>query len=55
MRQNPKAGKRYDKYEPEKYGCLAVEDEIIEIFSEEIGSLDMFWHTVDKPAKGLAY
>ncbi|MDD6527566.1 MAG: hypothetical protein PUF31_07185 [Oscillospiraceae bacterium] len=55
MRQNPKAGKRYDQYEPERYGCLAVEDEIIEIFSEKIGSLDMFWHTVDKPAKGLAY
>ncbi|MGN1443515.1 MAG: hypothetical protein ACI4XE_06670, partial [Acutalibacteraceae bacterium] len=55
MKQNPKPGVRYDEYEPGKYGCIAVEDEIIEKFSEEICSLDMFWHTVDMPAKGLAY
>lgn len=55
MKQNPKPGKRYDKYEPEKYGCIAVEDEIIENFSEMTADIDMFWHTVDRPAKGLAY
>lgn len=55
MKQNPKPGKRYDEYEPEEYCCIAVEDEIIEKLGKKTADIDMFWHTVDKPAKGLAY
>lgn len=55
MKKNPKSGVRYDAFEPEKYGCIAVEDEIIEKFSANTADIDMFWHTIDAPGKGLAY
>lgn len=55
MKQNPKPGKRYDEYEPDKYNCIAVDDELIEELSKKTADMDTYWHTVDKPAKGLAY
>ncbi len=55
MKKAPKPGVRYDKYEPEKYNCIAVDDEMIEAISERVSDVDTFWHTVDIPAKGLDY
>ncbi len=56
MLTNPVPGLRYDAYEPEKYGCIAVHDEIVEKFGDSVlRDLPVFWHTVDRPEKGLAY
>ena len=51
----PKVQERYDTYEPEKYGCIAVDDDLIETLAQEWSGIDTYWHTVDRPAKGLAY
>ena len=55
MQTDPESGKRYDEYEPEKYNCISVDDEYIEKIADEISSIDFYWHTLDIPAKGIAY
>lgn len=55
MTCDPKAQERYDAYEPKKYECIAVDDALIEAIAPEWSGMDTYWHTVDYPAKGLAY
>lgn len=52
---NPKPGERYDMYEPEKYNCIPVSDDLIEPLLEKMQAMDCFFHTLGTPAKGLAY
>lgn len=51
----PSPGQRYDTYEPEKYACIRVEDAYIKSLCPALSGLDFFWHTTDRPAKGLAH
>lgn len=51
----PQDGVRYDEYEPERYHCIAVDDDIIETVDRLFCEIPMFWHTTDVPGKGLAY
>lgn len=49
-----------EKYEPEKYNCTYVEDDLLdEVYDEEfkakIENLDTFAHNTDRPYKNLAY
>ncbi len=55
MPKAPEKGVRYDEYEPERYHCIAVEDDIIETVDPLFCEIPMFWHTTDVPGKGLAY
>lgn len=55
MPQAPRAHERYDQYEPERYGCISVDDTLIEEIVPKLMAVDFYWHTVDRPAKGLAY
>ena len=55
MQTAPKAGERYDDYEPEKYNCISVDDDFIEQIAEKTTHIPCFWHTVDNLQKGLAY
>ncbi len=55
MPHAPQHGVRYDDYEPERYHCIAVEDDIIETVAPLFSAIPMFWHTTDVPGKGLAY
>ena len=55
MERTPLSGERYDAYEPEKYGCIQVDDALVEKLDWDLQSVDCFWHTVDKVGKGLAY
>lgn len=55
MPSMPKNGERYDSYEPQKYHCIAVDDELIEPLDAKWRHLDCFWHSLDIPGKGLAY
>ena len=51
----PEAGQRFEKYEPGKYHCIRVDDAEIERLLPETLGLELYWHTVDRAGKGLAY
>ena len=55
MKDDPRPGKRYDKYEPWKYACIAVEDNHLESVAKKLNSIDFYWHTLSVKGKGLAY
>ena len=56
MLTDPQPGENYIDYEPEKYSCVTVHDEIVEKFGDNVlCDLPCYWCTVDRPAKGLAY
>ena len=55
MQNAPKSRKRYDEYEPHKYNCISVDDDYVEIMNANLKNVDFYWHTVDVPAKGIAY
>jgi len=56
MLTDPKSGETYSEYEPQKYGCVTVHDEIVERFGDSVlRDLPCFWCSVDRPEKGLAY
>jgi len=55
MQNAPEKGIRYDKYEPQKYNCIFVDDEYLESVAEKISNIDFYWHTLDTKGKGLAY
>lgn len=51
----PLEGRRYDEYEPKKYGCISVDDDDLEEITEKLASTDFYWHTLSVKGKGLAY
>ena len=53
--RDPAPGERYDTYEPERYGCVAVDDEWVESLAERLADMPVYWHTLDRPEKGLDY
>lgn len=56
MSTDPQTGRRYDTYEPQKYGCIAVHDEIVEKLGDAVlWDLPCYWHTLDRAGNGLAY
>ncbi len=55
MQEHPKPGYRYDEYEPERYNCIAVDDDYLEDIAQEFHHIDFYWHTLDMPGKGIAY
>ena len=48
-------GVRYDSYEPWEYNAISVHDDFIEPLMPQLNEVDMFWHTLAVPGKGLAY
>ena len=55
MAADPLPGERYDCYEPWAYDAISVHDDFIEPLMPILNEIDMFWHTLDVPGKGLAY
>ena len=55
MKELPQAGCRYDEYIPEKYDCISIDDDIVEVFANGLLDVDMHWHTIDVTGEGLAY
>lgn len=53
--RDPVPGERYDDYEPGKYNCIAVDDDWIGPLAEKLRDVPVYWHTLDRPGKGLAY
>ena len=55
MQESPTAGKSYVEYEPQKYDCIAINDEDLEPIASKLADRDFYWNSIDRPAKGLAY
>lgn len=57
MQKAPAAADYYCDFEPEKYNCIAVIDDDLDIALARIqaDSLDTYWHKLSNPHKGLAY
>ena len=53
--RDPRLGERYDAYEPERYGCVSVDDAWLEPLLEKLADIPAYWHALDRPEKGLAY
>ncbi|WP_223587550.1 short-chain dehydrogenase [Neobacillus bataviensis] len=47
--------KRNIGYEPQKYNCISVDDEIIIQLSEHLSSMRTYFHSLERPEFGLAY
>ena len=52
---DPVPGQRFDRYEPEQYHCISVDDCDLENILDRFVGIDFYWHTLDKPGSCLAY
>ena len=52
---DPEPGQIFEMYEPEKYDCIAVDDECIQAVIERMKGIKCYWHSLDRPEAGLAY
>ena len=50
----PQPGQSFERYEPERYSCISVEDIFLEPFFPELAKERFFWHSLDRPGPGLA-
>ena len=55
MQNPPEQGIRYDKYEPQKYNCISVDDDYLKDIVSRFNHIDFYWHTLDTKGKGLEY
>ena len=55
MENAPRPRKRYDEYKPQRYDCIFVDDDYVEKIAASLRHIDFYWHTLDMPAKGIAY
>ncbi len=55
MQDAPRMGVRYDRYEPQKYNCISVDDDYLEDVVSDLSHLDLYWHTLEVKGKGLEY
>ena len=45
-----------DRYEPQRYECIKVEDDLLLEVAERLQEkLETYWHTMSRPAHGLAW
>lgn len=48
-------GKAYDaSYEPEKYGCVSIDDDYLNDWWDRLSALPTYFHNLNRPEKGLA-
>ena len=55
MQRDPTNKDRFDAYEPQKYNCIIVDDDAIEPILVDLTNMECYWHTLQRPGKGLAY
>ena len=55
MQFPPENGKEYIDYEPEKYGCISVDDEYILRIIIKLKIIKCFHNSTDNPKFGLNY
>ena len=49
----PRPGDRFDRYEPEKYQCIAVRDDWLDDLLISFKRIRTYWHSPDLPSAGL--
>lgn len=47
--------KNYINYEPEKYNCISVDDDIINSLNPHLAIMKTYFHSYNRPEYGLAY
>ena len=55
MMTDPAPEQIFEEYEPEKYDCIAVDDEYVQEVAEMLAGVSVYWHGLDRPESGLAY
>lgn len=55
MQKNPGYEEVFESYEPEKYNCICIDDDFINAIAGKLQIVDCYWHTLQRPEKGLAY
>lgn len=55
MQKNPGLWEQFNSYEPERYDCIAVDDDVIEPLLADFQEIVCYWHTLQRKEKGLAY
>lgn len=55
METGPKMSQWFDKYEPEKYKRIKINDDFIEPLLTEFQNIPCFWHTLKRSETNLAY
>lgn len=45
----------FEGYNPEKYNCISVDDELIESLFENLFIMKTYFHSLNRPEFGLAY
>jgi hypothetical protein len=43
------------EYEPHKYNCISVDEEIFYYLKDQLTILKTYFHSLDRPESGLAY
>ena len=44
---------RYDEYEPGRFGCIPVRDDLLDDLLPQLVPLECYWHTLARPAQAL--
>jgi hypothetical protein len=55
MQNAPLVNERFDIYEPLKYNCIAVDDDLIGSTMVKLQNVDSYWHTLQRTEKGIDY
>lgn len=55
MQNKPLSNERFDEYQPDKYNCISIDDELIESIFIDLQSIDCYWHTLENKENGLNY
>ncbi len=55
MDTTPRGDEDFQSYEPEKYGCVSIDDEYIENLVSEFEDIVTYWHRLSWKMTGLNY
>jgi len=47
--------KEYKDYEPHKYNCISIDDDLINDLMPNLSRMKTYFHTFERPEYGLAY
>ena len=55
MPKPPIKRKSYFRYEPEKYNCISIDDDVLFAVSEKLKDIKSFWGKLGNESSGLDY
>ena len=51
IQNQPMSKEKFYEYEPNKYSCIAVDDNFIEPILIDLQNVDCYWHTLQNPGR----